>query len=149
MRRAFQPFLFLLAPLHSERIDSPDPIAQAENERLRKHFNRKQIFLDQNEKSRLIKLDQAIGSDLKHIITIVSYNTYLLWLRKKIEGFRPKKMGHPRTAESIRNLIHEDRHRDRLGDCYGITNGKPRSGFQRVRNLFGRLAGQTQSSHFA
>lgn len=88
---------------------------KAENERLRKHVDRKQNFLDQNEKSRLIELDQAIGSDLKHIITIVSYNTYLIWFRKELEDFRPKKMGRPRTAESIRNLIREDRHRDRLG----------------------------------
>ena len=88
---------------------------KAENERLHKHVDRKPIFLDQNEKSRLIELDQAIGSDLKHIITIVSYNTFLIWFRKELQGFRPKKMGRPRTAESIRNLIREDRHRNRLG----------------------------------
>ena len=88
---------------------------KAENERLRKRVDRKPIFLGQNEKSRLIELDQAIGSDLKHIITIVSYNTFLIWFRKELQGFRPKKMGRPRTAELIRNLIREGRLRDRLG----------------------------------
>ena len=74
---------------------------KAENERLRKHVDRKPIFLDQNETSRLIELDQAIGSDLKHIITIVSYNTFLICFRKELQGFGPKKMGpHERRNRS-------------------------------------------------
>ena len=36
---------------------------------------------DEDEKSRLMKLGRAIGSDLKHFITIVSYNT---WLRMRL-----------------------------------------------------------------
>jgi hypothetical protein len=40
-------------------------------------LDKKRIFLDQEEKSRLMKLGQAIGSDLKHIINIVHADT--LW----------------------------------------------------------------------
>lgn len=60
---------------------------KAENEILRKRVDKKRIFLDQEEKSRLMKLGKAIGSDLKHIINIVSYSTYLSWLRKEREKY--------------------------------------------------------------
>ena len=72
---------------------------------LRKRVDKQRIFLDQEEKSRLMKLGKAIGPSLKHLITIVSYTTYLSWLRKEREGHVPKKMGRPRTLESICNLI--------------------------------------------
>lgn len=105
MGRIFQPLLFLLARCTRNELIRQVEWLKAENEMLRKRVDKKRIFLDQEEKSRLMKLGQAIGSDLKHIINIVSYSTYLSWLRKEREGHAPKKMGRPRTAESICNLI--------------------------------------------
>lgn len=72
---------------------------------LRKRVPKQRVFLKPEEKKRLMKLGKAIGPGLRHLITIVSYGAYLSWLRKERESHVPKKMGRPRTAESIRNLI--------------------------------------------
>ena len=75
MGRIFQPLLFLLARCTRNELIRQIEWLKAENEMLRKRVDKKRIFLDQEEKSRLMKLGQAIGSDLKHIIYIVSYST--------------------------------------------------------------------------
>ena len=98
MGRIFQPLLFFLARCNRNELIRQIEWLNAENEILWKRGDKKLIFLDQEEKSRLMKLGKAIGSDLKHIINIVSYSTYLSWLRKEREGHVPKKMGRLGTA---------------------------------------------------
>ncbi|QDU44573.1 Integrase core domain protein [Symmachiella dynata] len=105
MGRVFQPLLFLLARCTRNELIRQVEWLKAENEMLRKRVDKKRIFLEPEEKARLMKLGQGIGSDLKHLITIVSYNTFLSWLRIERGGHKPKKMGRPRTAESIRKVI--------------------------------------------
>ena len=102
MGRVFQPLLFLLARCTRNELIRQVEWLKAENEMLRKRVDKKRIFLEPEEKARLMKLGQGMGSDIKHLITIVSYNTFLSWLRKERGGHNPKKMGRPRTAESIR-----------------------------------------------
>jgi hypothetical protein len=43
---------------------------KAENEMLRKRVDKRRVFLEPEEKARLMKLGQGIGPDLKHLITI-------------------------------------------------------------------------------
>ena len=105
MGRPYQPLLFLLARCTRNELIRQIEWLKAENEMLRKRVDKKRIFLNTEEKQRLMKLGQAIGPGLKHFITIVSYPTYLRWLRKAKCGHAPKPMGRPRTAESIRELI--------------------------------------------
>ncbi|WP_339909515.1 integrase core domain-containing protein [Symmachiella dynata] len=105
MGRVFQPLLFLLARCTRNELIRQVEWLKAENEMLRKRIDKKRIFLEPEEKARLMKLGQEIGPGLKHFITIVSYQTYLSWLRKARKGYVPKKMGRSRTAESIRKLI--------------------------------------------
>lgn len=47
-------------------------MAQSRKRNAAKRVDKNRIFEDQEEKSRLMKLGKAIGSDLKHIINIVS-----------------------------------------------------------------------------
>jgi putative transposase len=105
MGRLYQPLLFLLARCTRNELLRQVEWLKAENEMLRKRVGKKRIFLDQDVKRRLMKLGQAIGPSLKQFITIVTYETYLCWLRKEKGGHTSKKMGRPRTAQSIRDLI--------------------------------------------
>ena len=72
MGRVFQPLLFLLARCTRNELLRQNEWLKAENEMLRKRVDKQRIFLDQEEKNRLMKLGQAIGPSLKHLITIVS-----------------------------------------------------------------------------
>ena len=104
MPRLIQPLLFLLARCTRNDLIRQVEWLKVENELLRKRID-KRIFLKPEERQRLMKLGREIGPDLKRFITIVSYSTYLGWLRTKRGGHEPKKMGRPRTAASIRELI--------------------------------------------
>lgn len=63
MGRIFHPLLFLLARCSRNELIRQIEWLKAENEILRKRVDKKRIFLDQEEKSRLMKLGKAIGSD--------------------------------------------------------------------------------------
>ena len=62
MGRIFQPLLFLLARCTRNELIRQIEWLKAENEMLRKRVDKKRIFLDQEEKSRLMKLGQATPS---------------------------------------------------------------------------------------
>ena len=62
-------------------------------------------FLTAEEKQELLELGEPIGSGLKHLISIVSYGSFLRWKRQARGGDEPKKMGRPRTLETLKDLI--------------------------------------------
>lgn len=105
MARLFQPLFFYLASCTENQLVRQIEFLKAENEMLRKRVPKKRIFLDSDEKTRLIALGKAIGSGVKHLITIVSYESYLRWIRNADAGKKPKKMGRPKKPEEIRDLI--------------------------------------------
>ena len=59
MGRIFQPLLFLLARCTRNELIRQIKWLKAENEMLRKRVDKKRIFLEQEEKSRLMKLGKA------------------------------------------------------------------------------------------
>ena len=105
MARILQPLLFFLAKCTRNQLIRQVEWLKAENEMLRKRIDKSRIFLSQEEKARLLQLGKPIGPGLRHLITIVSYGTFLSWKRNEQEGRELKKMGRPRTLESIRELI--------------------------------------------
>jgi len=105
MRDLFQPLLFMVANCVEHQLIRQIEFLQAENRMLRKRVPKKRIFLSTDEKQKLIKLGQAIGPGLRSLITIVTYRTFQRWIQNKKNGKKSKKMGRPRTAEVIRELI--------------------------------------------
>jgi len=78
---------------------------KTENEILRKRYVRHHVVVSQEDRARLIKLDEQIGPDLKRLITIVHYGTYLRWVRHAKGGVPGKKQGRPRKPSEIRELV--------------------------------------------
>jgi putative transposase len=72
---------------------------------LRERVPKKRIFLKPEERERLLELGKELGSGLKHILTIVSYRTYLRWIRQTAMDKKPVKMGRPRTPKDIQQII--------------------------------------------
>ncbi len=72
---------------------------------LRKRVPKKRIFLKPDERTRLLKLGQALGPAVRFVITIVDYSTFRRWVRKA-DGNEPvKKTGRPRIKVIIREFV--------------------------------------------
>ena len=105
MGRLFQPLLFILARCSRNELIRHIEFLKAENEMLRNGSEERKLCLKADERARLIKLGQAIGPNLEKLISIVSYKTYLRWLRQLKNQQPMKRMGRPRTPEAIRELV--------------------------------------------
>jgi len=60
------------------------------------------------EKRKLLKFGAPLGKDIRNIISIVTYETFLLWVRRykrKKDSEKTKKRGRPRTPVEIRLLV--------------------------------------------
>jgi len=103
MAKLFQPLLFFLARCTDNDLRKQIEFLKVENEMLRKRIPKKRIFL--NEHERLMKLGKGIGPGIYHLITIVHPRTYRRWISEKNAGKPKKKMGRPKSLESIRKIV--------------------------------------------
>jgi len=97
--------LFYLARCTENELRRQVELLKVENEILRTRVPKKRIFLKREERERLLKLGAAIGPGVSKLIAIVHRRTYQRWVREKTSGKNPKKMGRPRTLESVREII--------------------------------------------
>ena len=101
----FQPLLFLLARSTTGDLQKQIEYLQAENELLRKRVSKQRIFLDADERARLLELGMPLGSAIRQLITIADYSTFRRWVRAA-EGKPPRPgKGRPRIAKLVRDLI--------------------------------------------
>ncbi len=105
MREIFQPLLFLLARSTEEDLRRQIEFLKVENEMLRGRVPKQRIFLKPQERKRLLKLGQALGPGVRHIITIVTYSTFRRWVRKADNKEKAVKTGRPRIKICIRELV--------------------------------------------
>jgi hypothetical protein len=75
----FSPTLFLLASAPENDMRLHFEFRKAENDMLRQSVPKEWIFLDKNERERLLKLGEAIGPGVCKLITIVHPRTYQCW----------------------------------------------------------------------
>jgi len=101
----FQPLLFLIARSTADDLQRQVEYLKAENEMLRKRVPRKRIFLQAEERAKLLKLGMGLGPAIRHLITIVDYSTFRCWVRKdEPQNVKPRK-GRPRISVVIREVI--------------------------------------------
>ncbi|MBX3426234.1 MAG: DDE-type integrase/transposase/recombinase [Pirellulales bacterium] len=101
----FAPFIFYLARCTENELRRQVELLKAENEILRKRVPKKRIFLAKEERDLLVKLGTAIGPGASKLVTVVHQRTYQRWIREKNLGRPARKMGRPKTVESVKEII--------------------------------------------
>jgi len=106
-KNVFSELLSLLGRMTQENLTHQIEYLKVENEILRKRVGRS-IRPTPVERRKLVRFGVPLGKDLKNIITVVTYETFLLWARgyKRNEGpEKTRKRGRPKTIEEIRRLV--------------------------------------------
>ena len=63
------------------------------------------ITVTPQERRRLLRFGKPLGAAIRQLITIVSPQTFLRWVRQEKTVSKPARIGRPRTAEDIRLLV--------------------------------------------
>ena len=94
-----------------------------ENKILRARLPQRLVATPQ-EKRRLLKFGRKLGVQLRDLISIVIYQTFVRWIREKEASHAEKKAaatrkpGRPRTPDDIRELVLKlARDNERAGRC--------------------------------
>jgi len=106
-RNVFSELLPLLGKMTQENLTHQIEYLKVENEILRKRVGRN-IRPTPIERRKLVKFGVPLGKDLRNIITVVTYETFLLWVRNYKRDKNPDKVskrGRPKTLEEIRQLV--------------------------------------------
>jgi putative transposase len=105
MARIFQPLLFMLAGSTEDQLIRQIEFLKAENELLRKRVPKQRIFLEPDERAKLLKLGKELGPAIRTLITIVTYSTFRRWVRKEEGRIEPSRKGRPRLAVVLRDAV--------------------------------------------
>lgn len=105
MRPPYKPLLFVLARCSRNQLIRQVEFLKAENEMLRKRVPQRNIILKPEERQRLVRLGQAIGTCIGPFLTIVTYQSYLRWIRLLANKKPTKLRGRPRKPQEIRDLV--------------------------------------------
>lgn len=106
-RNIFSELLSLLGRMTQENLTHQIKYLKVENEILRKRVGRS-IRPTPLERRRLLKFGIPLGKDIKGIISIIRYETFLLWARgykRNKDPEKVKKRGRPKTLKETRELV--------------------------------------------
>ncbi|MBU0534134.1 MAG: hypothetical protein KJ887_05000 [Candidatus Omnitrophica bacterium] len=98
-RNVFSELLSFLGRMTQENLTRQIQYLKVENEILRKRIGRS-IRPTPIERRKLVKFGAPLGKDIRNIISIVRYETFLLWIRRykrKKDSEKTKKRGRPKT----------------------------------------------------
>ena len=109
MNSILHPIFALLASVTRQELARQVAYLKEENKTLRARLPERLVATPQ-EKRRLLKFGRKLGVQLRDLISIVSYQTFVRWIREKEAAHAEKnasarKPGRPRTSDEIRELV--------------------------------------------
>ena len=109
MGRILHPLFALLASVTRQDLARQVAYLKEENRILRARLPERLVATDQ-EKRRLLRFGKKLGMQLKELISIVTYQSFLRWVRETegshtAKAVPKRKPGRPRTPDEIRNLV--------------------------------------------
>jgi putative transposase len=100
-----QPLLFFLARCTRNKLIQQIEFLKAENEMLRKRIPKQRIWLKADERARLLKLAIAIGPEVKHLVSIVTYGAICRWRRHTGDFIARGPKRRNKKPNEIRELV--------------------------------------------
>jgi len=97
--------LVLLHEAWSARRDAHIRFLKLQVEILKERLPGNRVILDPVERRRLMKIGAEVDHRVEDTLGIVSIKTYRRWQREERGGREPGKVGRPRLAKSLRELI--------------------------------------------
>ena len=106
MTNIFQSLFLFIAQASKNQLARQIKYLKVENEILRSKLPAR-VPLTPQDRNRLLKFAQKLGSAIKHLVSIVTPGTILRWIRDEKRGKNqtPVKLGRRRTAEEICLII--------------------------------------------
>jgi putative transposase len=108
MASIFHSLLLVIAGSTQKELARQVRYLKVENEILRSKLPAR-ISVTPRERQRLLKFGAKIGRVIRQLVTIVSPDTFLRWIREDRraphKGSKPAKRGRTRTAAQIRELV--------------------------------------------
>ncbi|HYF13794.1 MAG TPA: integrase core domain-containing protein [Phycisphaerales bacterium] len=104
MLRLVDPILFVLASTTHNELARQVQFLKEENRILRAHLPGR-VVLTPAERSRLLRLGKALGSAVRELLTVVSYQTFRRWQRGRRKKSKTGSPGRPHKAEELRALV--------------------------------------------
>jgi putative transposase len=106
MTPIFRSLLLVIAGATQRELARQIRYLKVENELLRSKL-RARVTIAPRERQRLLKFGVKLGKAIRQLVTIVTPDTFLRWIRESKASRRADRRtrGRPRTAEQIRRLI--------------------------------------------
>ena len=109
IQQILHPLFALLASVTRQDLARQVAYLKEENRILRSKLP-KVVTVTESERKRLLKFGRKLGSQLKELISIVCYGTFLRWIRNAAgcTSAKPgstRKPGRPRTPDDIREIV--------------------------------------------
>jgi len=120
--RILHPLFALLASVTKQELARQVAYLKEENRILRARLPDR-IYTTEKERRRLVRVGKKLGTQLKELMTIVSYDSFRRWVReiegsrseRKESGVQKRKPGRPRTPDEVKELIIKVRSETGLG----------------------------------
>lgn len=105
MLRWFYVAMHLLMEASAARRDARIRFLKAEVEILRRKLGGNRVIPGPSDRARLLAIGQELGHKVADIIGIVTPRTYSRWVEELREGRPPKRVGRPKIARNVRDLV--------------------------------------------
>ena len=105
MSRWLYVVLHLLFEAQAARRDARIRFLIAQVQILRRKLGGNRVIPSPDDRARLLAIGQELDHNVADVIGIVTPQTYCRWVRELRQGRRPKRVGRPKIARDLRELV--------------------------------------------
>lgn len=105
MVRYFYVFLSLLLEAGAARRDARIRFLKAQVEILRRKLGGNRVIPSPEDRARLLAIGQELNHSVADVVGIVTPQTYSRWVQELRTGRKPKRVGRPKIARNVRELV--------------------------------------------